>query len=133
VFSIRISLFLAFGATVISATVGTVLGFLAAHFRRWVEQIVLMLADFQASMPFLILALSVLAFFGSSLPLLVGLMGSSAGSVTRVFRADLPFRRTPKAMPQPFASWARDRRGSHQAHPAEHRLYVDRLDDPRVS
>jgi peptide/nickel transport system permease protein len=75
VFSIRISLFLAFGATVISATVGTVLGFLAAHFRRWVEQIVLMLADFQASMPFLILALSVLAFFGSSLPLLVGLMG----------------------------------------------------------
>lgn len=75
VFSIRISLFLAFGATIISATVGTVLGFLAAHFRRWVEQIVLMLADFQASMPFLILALSVLAFFGSSLPLLVGLMG----------------------------------------------------------
>jgi peptide/nickel transport system permease protein len=75
VFSIRISLVIAFGATLISATVGTVLGFLAAHFRSWVEQIVLMLADFQASMPFLILALSVLAFFGNSLALLVGLMG----------------------------------------------------------
>ncbi len=75
VFSIRISLLIAFGATIISATVGTTLGFLAAHFRRWVEQIVLMLADFQASMPFLILALSVLAFFGNSLPLLIGLMG----------------------------------------------------------
>jgi peptide/nickel transport system permease protein len=36
---------------------------------------VLMLADFQASMPFLILALAVLAFFGNSLPLLIGLMG----------------------------------------------------------
>ena len=34
-----------------------------------------MLADFQASMPFLILALAVLAFFGNSLPLLIGLMG----------------------------------------------------------
>jgi peptide/nickel transport system permease protein len=34
-----------------------------------------MLADFQASMPFLILALSVLAFFGNSLALLIGLMG----------------------------------------------------------
>lgn len=75
VYSIRISLVIAFGATIISATVGTTLGFLAAHFRKWIEQIVLMLADFQASMPFLILALSVLAFFGNSLPLLVGLMG----------------------------------------------------------
>lgn len=34
-----------------------------------------MLADFQASMPFLILALSVLAFFGNSLVLLICLMG----------------------------------------------------------
>ncbi|MEH2503173.1 MULTISPECIES: ABC transporter permease [unclassified Bradyrhizobium] len=74
-FSIRISLLIAFGATAISAVLGTLLGFLAAHFRGLIEQIVLMLADFQASMPFLILALAVLAFFGSSLPLLVCLMG----------------------------------------------------------
>jgi peptide/nickel transport system permease protein len=75
VVSIRISLLIAFGASIISATVGTTLGFLAAYFRGIVEQIVLMLADFQASMPFLILALSVLAFFGNSLLLLIGLMG----------------------------------------------------------
>ncbi|GAU84515.1 ABC transporter permease [Bosea sp. BIWAKO-01] len=73
--SIRISLLVAFGATVISAVFGTVMGFLAAHFRGWVEQFVLMLADFQAAMPFLILALSVLAFFGNALPLFIGLMG----------------------------------------------------------
>ena len=75
VMSIRVSLLIAFGATVISAVFGTTLGFLAAHFRGLVEQFVLMLADFQASMPFLILALAVLAFFGSSLPLLIALMG----------------------------------------------------------
>ena len=74
-FSIRISLLIAFGATAISAVLGTLLGFLAAHFRGLIEQIVMMLADFQASMPFLILALAVLAFFGSSLQLLVCLMG----------------------------------------------------------
>jgi peptide/nickel transport system permease protein len=74
-FSIRISLLIAFGATAISAVMGTLLGFLAAHFRGLIEQIVLMLADFQASMPFLILALAVLAFFGSSLQLLICLMG----------------------------------------------------------
>ena len=75
VFSIRISLLIAFGATAMSAVVGTALGFLAAHFRGLTEQAVLTLADFQAAMPFLILALAVLAFFGNSLPLLVCLMG----------------------------------------------------------
>lgn len=73
--SVRISLLVAFGATIISAVLGTVMGFLAAHFRGWVEQIVLMLADFQAAMPFLILALSVLAFFGNGLTLFICLMG----------------------------------------------------------
>ena len=51
------------------------LGFLAAHFRGWVEQAVMALVDFQAAMPFMILALSVLAFFGNSLPLFIGLLG----------------------------------------------------------
>ena len=73
--SIRISLMIAFGATALAAVIGTTLGFLAAHFRGVVEQAVLMLVDFQASMPFLIIALAVLAFFGNSLPLFVCLMG----------------------------------------------------------
>ncbi len=73
--SVRVSLLIAFGATAIAAVVGTTMGFLAAHFRGWVEQVVLMLIDFQASMPFLILALSVLAFLGNSLVLFVCLMG----------------------------------------------------------
>lgn len=73
--SVQMSLRIAFGATVIAAVFGTAMGFLAAHFRGWVEQIVLMLVDFQASMPFLILALSVLAFFGNSLLLFTCLLG----------------------------------------------------------
>jgi peptide/nickel transport system permease protein len=73
--SIRMSMLIAFGATAIATLLGTTLGFLAAHFRGWVEQVVLMLIDFQASMPFLILALAVLAFFGNSMPLFIGLMG----------------------------------------------------------
>jgi len=42
--------------------------------RGFVEQLVLMLVDVQAALPFIILALSVLAFFGNSLPLLIGLL-----------------------------------------------------------
>jgi peptide/nickel transport system permease protein len=73
--SIRMSLLIAFGATAIGAVLGVSLGFLAAHFRGMVEQAVLALVDFQAAMPFLILALSVLAFFGNSLPLFICLLG----------------------------------------------------------
>jgi peptide/nickel transport system permease protein len=73
--SIRMSLLIAVGGTLIAAGLGTVLGFVAAHFRGRVEQLVLMLIDFQASMPFLIIALAVLAFFGNSLLLFICLMG----------------------------------------------------------
>lgn len=73
--SVRVSLVIAFGATLLSALFGTALGFLAAQFRGWVEHVVVMLADFQAALPFLIMSLAVLAFFGSSMGLLVCLMG----------------------------------------------------------
>ncbi len=75
VFSIRMSLLIAFFGTLIAATLGTLLGLVAAHFRGWIEDLVMMLTDFQASMPFLIIALAVLAFFGNSLPLFIALMG----------------------------------------------------------
>jgi len=73
--SIRVSLVIAFGATLLSAAFGTLLGFLAAQFRGWVEHLVMTLADFQAALPFMIMSLAVLAFFGSSMVLLVCLMG----------------------------------------------------------
>jgi peptide/nickel transport system permease protein len=78
IYSIRTSLLIAFGATIIGAAIGTALGFLAAHFRGLVEQTVLTLVDFSASLPFLILALSVLAFFGNSMTLLICLLGLHA-------------------------------------------------------
>jgi peptide/nickel transport system permease protein len=74
-YSIRMSLLVALLGTAIGACIGTALGFLAAHFRGWVDDVVMVLVDFQASMPFMIIALSVLAFFGNSLPLFIALMG----------------------------------------------------------
>ncbi|KVO48485.1 peptide ABC transporter permease [Burkholderia ubonensis] len=72
--SIRMSIMIAFGATIIGAAIGTILGFVAAHFRGPIESLVLILVDFQASMPFLILALAVLAFVGNSLTIFVLLL-----------------------------------------------------------
>ena len=73
--SIRLSLLIAFFGTLIAATLGTAMGFVAAHFRGKTEWLILMMIDFQASVPFLIVALAVLAFFGNSLVLFVVLMG----------------------------------------------------------
>ena len=75
IMSIRLSLLIAFFGTIIAATVGTAMGFVAAHFRGKVEAAILVLIDFQASMPFLIIALAVLAFFGNNMILFVILMG----------------------------------------------------------
>jgi len=75
VVSIRISLLIAFGATLLGMLVGATLGLLAAHLQGVAEQAVLLLVDVQAALPFIILALAVLAFFGNALPLLIGLLG----------------------------------------------------------
>ena len=73
--SIRVSLLVAFAGTVIGSTIGTALGFLAAHFRGWFDDLVMMLADAQAAIPFIIVALTIIAFFGTSLTLFVVVVG----------------------------------------------------------
>ena len=73
--SIRISLVIAFLSTLIAATLGVCLGFLAAWARGRTEQAILMLIDAQAAMPFMVLALAVLAFLGNSLVLFTILLG----------------------------------------------------------
>lgn len=75
IYAMRTSILIAVMATVIGATVGTVLGIVAAHFRGWVDDLIMMLVDFQASVPFLIVALAVLAFFGNNFVLLIVLIG----------------------------------------------------------
>lgn len=74
-YSIRLSLLVAILGTLICAVAGTTVGFIAAHFRGVVDEFIMMLVDFQASLPFLILALAVIAFFGNNIVLFIGLMG----------------------------------------------------------
>ncbi len=72
---LRMSLLVALAGTLIGAVVGTLIGFIAAHFRGYVEEGLMMLVDFQASLPFILIALTLLAFFGNSLVLFIILMG----------------------------------------------------------
>ena len=74
-YATRFSVIVAILGTSIGAVLGTTLGFVAAHFRGWVEETLMMLVDAQASVPFMLLALAVLAFFGNSLTLFVIVLG----------------------------------------------------------
>lgn len=72
--SIRVSLTIAVSATILGVLFGAAMGIAAAHFGGIIEQIVLILIDVQAALPFIILALSALAFFGNSQILLICLL-----------------------------------------------------------
>ena len=72
---LRMSLLVALAGTLIGAVVGTVVGFVAAHFRGLVEEALMLLVDVQASLPFILIALTLLAFFGNSMALFIILMG----------------------------------------------------------
>ncbi|WP_105401812.1 MULTISPECIES: ABC transporter permease [unclassified Neorhizobium] len=72
---LQMSLSVAIAGTIIGAVFGSVIGFISAHFRGWVEEVLMMLVDFQASLPFILITLTLLAFFGNSMTLFIILMG----------------------------------------------------------
>jgi len=72
---LQMSLSVAIAGTIIGAVFGSAIGFIAAHFRGWVEELLMMLVDFQASLPFILITLTLLAFFGNSMVLFIILMG----------------------------------------------------------
>lgn len=71
----QVSIALALLGTLIGAVMGTVLGVVAAHRGGFVDEIIMMMVDWQAAMPFLIIALAVLAFLGNNFYLFLALMG----------------------------------------------------------
>ncbi|CAH1649043.1 ABC transporter permease [Chelatococcus asaccharovorans] len=74
-YGIRFSIVIALFGTVLGMLIGVVLGMLAARLRGWWEEAIMMLVDIQASLPFIIFAITVVAFFGKSFWLLVLIVG----------------------------------------------------------
>ncbi|MDR1920524.1 MAG: ABC transporter permease [Candidatus Adiutrix sp.] len=70
----RISFLIALAGTVAGASIGLGLGFMAAHFRGLVDDMVLTAIDFNAALPFIIMALAMLAFFGSQIYIIIAIM-----------------------------------------------------------
>ena len=73
-YSLRLSFVLAVCGTLIGAILGTALGFLAARFGGVVDDLVNVGVDFTASLPFMILALTILAFLGTDVKVIIVIM-----------------------------------------------------------
>ncbi len=75
VFGARVSLLVGFGAALISAAVGVVLGMLGGYFRGWVDSVVLFLINVKLALPPLLVGLCVIAVVGGSITALVMVLG----------------------------------------------------------
>lgn len=75
IFSVQITVAVAVAGTVISTSLGTALGFLAAEFGSAVDECITAVVDMQAAMPFMIVALLLIAVFGNSVLLFVFVLG----------------------------------------------------------
>lgn len=76
--ALRVSLLLALFGTLAGACIGITAGFAAAHFGGVIDNLVTTLIDFQAALPFVVLAIASIAFLGTNiyvLLLLVSLYG----------------------------------------------------------
>jgi len=86
----RISMLVAFAAVGIAGTIGVVLGLIAGFYGGIVESVIMRIADVQLSIPFIVLALALVAAIGPGLGNIIIVLGVTAWvPYARVVRAEV--------------------------------------------
>lgn len=90
IYGSRVSLIVGLSAVFIAGAIGTILGTLAGFKGGWLDTLIMRLADFQLSLPFIVLAIAVLGVLGPSLRNVVLVLGFT-GWVTyaRIVRSEV--------------------------------------------
>ena len=93
-YGMRISLFVAFTAVIVGSTIGVLLGLIAAFYRGWIETIIMRAVDLKISFPGILLALMLLALFGTGIDkviyaLIIGAWASKARLVRAVALSEM--------------------------------------------
>ena len=95
IFGARISLVIGFSAVALAGTLGTLLGLIAGYRGGRVDDFCMRLTDTMLAMPFILLALAVIAVLGPSLKNIIIVLGvTSWVSYARVVRAEVLSLRT---------------------------------------
>lgn len=74
IYGIRTSIAIALAGTLIGAAIGTLLGYVAARRRGWLDDVIMMMVDVQAALPAFFIAIAFIALVGSNLPIFVVLV-----------------------------------------------------------
>jgi peptide/nickel transport system permease protein len=89
VYGARLSYEIAIASVLVAGLIGASLGVAAGYLRGWVDVGVTRLIDAQLALPFLLLAIAIIATRGQSLPVLIGVLAISGwAQYARVLRAD---------------------------------------------
>jgi len=93
----RLTVFIAFMATLIGASIGVVLGMLAGYLGGWVDRVVMRLTEAQTAMPMFLIALLLLSTLGASIWNLIAVLPTYVWpTFARLIRAEtLRLRSTP--------------------------------------
>lgn len=84
----RVSLVIAVVAVAIAGTLGMAFGLGAGYFRGWVDDVVMRAADVLLALPFILLAIALVAVLGPSVGTIIGVLGVTGWVATaRVVRA----------------------------------------------
>jgi peptide/nickel transport system permease protein len=95
IFGARISLIIGFSAVAIAGTLGTLIGLVAGYRGGRVDELCMRLTDTMLAMPFILLALAVIAVLGPSLRNIIFVLGiTSWVSYARVVRGEVLTLRT---------------------------------------
>ena len=70
-YAAQVTVVIAAAAVVLSTAVGVVLGILSGYFGGWVDLLLMRVVDIQLAFPMLLLAITVIAVFGSGIPILI--------------------------------------------------------------
>ncbi len=75
IFGSRISILVGVSASLMAGTIGTGLGLLAGFYGRWVDDLIMRVADVQLAFPFILLAVAVMFVLGSGLRNIILVLG----------------------------------------------------------
>jgi peptide/nickel transport system permease protein len=90
IYGSRISLSIGFIATVISITIGTLLGALAGYFGGKIDTLIMRFTDVVLAFPRLVLLIMIVALFGPSITLIILVLGLTQWpGTTRIVRGDV--------------------------------------------
>jgi peptide/nickel transport system permease protein len=90
IYGARISLLVGFSSVLVQVGIGGMMGLAAGYYRGRVDQIIMQIADVQLAVPFLVLALAVVAVLGPSLRNLILVLGVTGWvSYARVVRGQV--------------------------------------------